>query len=335
MIRPALRLAAFAVALLAAPAFAQTPSPTCEGQDLIAKAKAERPEAYAAFEEAAKKVPNAEGLLWRIEGKDGAKPSFLFGTMHTTEDDLVKLSEPLRAALKEVGTVAVELADAQGAAAQAAMIAFVTQKGVDFSGKGLEGLDEAQVNEIKRRLDQAGMPSSIAPMLKPWFLAMTLQVSSCELKKMNDGKPTIDATVEKEAKAAGLKVVGLETVTEQLEAVSAVSEDSAKRMIRDAVANVSAGDDLQTTTLGLYRDRRIGWYFEMKRETFGVAFDVSAHADFLEDIVDRRNRLMLERGKPLVQAGPTLIAVGALHLPGKNGLVELFRGAGYTVTKVW
>ena len=334
MLAHALRLAALAVALAATPARAEQ-EPSCQGQDLVAKAKAERPEAYAAFEAAAQKVPNAEGLLWRVEGKGGAQPSYLFGTMHTTEPDLVALAEPLRAALKEVRTVAVELADAKGATAQAEMIAFVTRKGVDFSGKGLEGLDEAQAAEVRRRLEQAGMPSSIAPMLKPWFLGMTLQVSGCELRKMNDGKPTIDAVVEETAKAQGLKIVGLETVSEQLEAVSGVSEDGARRMNRDAVANASAGDDLQTTTLALYRDRRVGWYFEMKRETFGVAFDVSAHADFLEDIVDRRNRLMLDRGKPLIDAGPTLIAVGALHLPGKNGLVELFRGAGYTLTKVW
>lgn len=343
MVGPALRLAAFALAFAAAPASADPAAPapdapaalSCQGRDLIAKAKAERPEDYAAFEAEARTVPNAEGLLWRIEGKDGAKPSYLFGTMHTTETDLVALAEPVRAALGEVKTVAIELADAKGPAAQAEMVSFVTRNGVDYSGKGLEGLNEAQAAEVKRRLGEAGMPATIAPMLKPWFLGVTLQVSACELKKISGGAMVVDGAVEQAAKDAGLKVVGLETVSEQLEAAAAAPEETARKMVRDAVANASASDDLQATTLALYRARRVGWYFAMKRETLGEALDVSAYADFLEDIVDRRNRLMFERSKPLVDAGPTLIAVGALHLPGKNGLIELFRGAGYTVTKVW
>jgi uncharacterized protein YbaP (TraB family) len=322
-----------AVSLLTAPALAEAPAP-CVGTDLVAKAKAERPEAFAAFEAEARAVPNAEGLLWKIDSKVGA-PAYLFGTMHTTEPDLVALSEPVKSALAEAKTVAVELADANGAGAQAEMIAYVTRNGVDFSGRGLEGLTDEQAAEIKRRLEQAGLPSSIAPMLKPWFLGLTLEVSACELKQMGAGKPTVDQVVEKTGRDAGAKIVGLETVTEQLEAVSTISEETARRMIRDAIANASSSDDLQATTLALYRGRRVGWYFAMKKETFGDALDVSAYADFLEGIVDRRNKLMFERSKALIDQGGALIAVGALHLPGPNGLVELLRKEGYAVSKVW
>lgn len=324
---------ACAVSLLAGAAFAEAPA-SCRGVDLVAKARTERPDAFVAFEAEARAVPNAEGLLWRIDSK-AAAPSYLFGTMHTTEPDLVALSEPVKAALAEAKTVAVELADANGAKAQAEMIAYVTRKGVDFSGKGLEGLTEAQAAEIKRRLEQAGLPSSIAPMLKPWFLGLTLEVSACELKQMGAGKPTVDQAVEKTGRDAGATIVGLETVTEQLEAVSTISEDTARRMIRDAIANASSSDDLQATTLALYRGRRVGWYFAMKKETFGDALDVSAYADFLEGVVDRRNRLMFERSKALIDKGAALIAVGALHLPGPNGLIELMRKDGYAVSKVW
>jgi uncharacterized protein YbaP (TraB family) len=327
-------LLAFASLPLALPAAADPAPPPCRGEDLVAKARAEQPEAFAAFEEKAQKVPNAEGLLWRIAARD-ATPSYLFGTMHATEDDLVALGEPVRAALKEADTVAVELADAQGAAAQRDMIAFVTKNGVDFSGKGLEGLSDEQVASVKRRLGEAGLPQSIAPMLKPWFLALTLQVSGCQLKQMSAGRPTVDEAIEKAGQAAGAKIVGLETVAEQLEAVSRISEETARRMVRDAVADDKSSDDLQATTLALYRARKVGWFLAMDRETFGDALDVSAYADFMEGVVDRRNKLMLERSEALIDKGGVLIAVGALHLPGEKGLVELLRKAGYTVEKVW
>jgi uncharacterized protein len=353
--------AAVALLLLCAPAAAQDAAP-CGGADLVAKAKTERPEAFAAFEAEARRVPNAEGLLWRIEpkaqaderarpdavrpaaaqpapeadGRPGAPaPSYLFGTMHVTEPDLVALSEPVREALGGSRSVAVELADARGAAAQAELAAYVTKNAIDASGQGLAGLTEAQAAGIRKRLGQIGMPGAIAPMLKPWFLAVSLQVSGCQLKQMAAGAPTVDQAVEAVGREHGLRVVGLETVKEQLDAVSKLSDETARRMLRDAVADETSSRDLQATTLALYRARRVGWYLAMKGETFGEALDLSAYADFMEGVVDARNRLMLQRSKPLIQEGGAFVAVGALHLPGPNGLVELLRREGYAVTKVW
>lgn len=315
---------------LVAPAFAAE----CGGDDLVARVKVESPDKYAAFEQAGQAVPNAEGLLWRIE-RDGRPASYLFGTMHTTAPDLVALSEPVKTALGQAKTVAVEIADANGAASQAAMIAYVTKNGLDMSGASLQGFAPEQVSEIKRRLGQAGMPEQIATVLKPWFLALTLEVSSCELKKMSEGKPTVDANVEAIGRENGADIVGLESVTEQLDAVSKVSDETSRKMIREAVARPDGGDDQQATTLALYRARRVGWYFAMTKETFGEAMDLSSYADFVEGVVDRRNRLMAERMKPLLDKGQALVAVGALHLPGKNGLVELLRADGYTLEKIW
>ncbi|GLK54983.1 uncharacterized protein YbaP (TraB family) [Methylopila capsulata] len=328
--------AAFAAALVASPVVAQEAAPSCAGRDLISKAKAEDPKAYAAFETEARAVPNAEGLLWRITPKAAnVAPSYLFGTMHTTDADLVALSEPVRAALKDARTVAVEIADANGAAAQAEVVAYVTRNAIDLSGKGLEGLDEAQRKEVGRRIAENGLPASVASSLKPWFLGITLQVSACETRRMAEGLPTIDFAVERIGRENGAKIVGLESVTEQLDAVSKVPDETARRMIRDTVATPEAGGDLQTTTLALYRARKVGWYLAMKGGLFGAGFDVEAYADFMSELVDRRNTLMSERSKALIDEGGAFVAVGALHLPGQKGLVELYRRAGYVVEKAW
>lgn len=328
------RLAAVALALAASPASAEAPALVCGGQNLLEKARIEQPDKYKAFEAAAAKVPNAEGLLWRVSGKAGA-PSYLFGTMHAVEDDLVALSEPVRAALKESRSVAVELADASGEKAQAEMLAFVSANGLDPAGRGLDGLSPEQAEAVKARLAETGLPAEIVPMLKPWFLGITMQMSSCMLKQMAGGRPTVDAVVEATGKQQGKTVVGLESMKEQLTAVSSASEDTARRMVRDAVATPTTSDDLQATTLALYRGRKVGWYFAMDKATLGHALDVSSYAEFLEDIVDRRNRLMFERSKEMVEKGGAFIAVGALHMPGPKGLVELFRQAGYQVEKIW
>jgi len=51
-------------------------------------------------------------------------------------------------------------------------------------------------------------------------------------------------------------------------------------------------------------------------------------------VITDRNKVMAERAKPYLDKGRTMIAVGAAHLPGDDGLVELLRRQGFTVTAV-
>ncbi|MFD1331362.1 TraB/GumN family protein [Methylopila musalis] len=309
----------------------------CGGEDLLARAAKESGEAYAAFVARAQEVPNGEGLLWKVEPKAGssAAPSYLFGTMHTTEADLVELAAPVRDALKSAKTVAVEVENVSGAAVQAETIAFVTKNGLDLSGGGLAGFTETQKDEVGKRLAASGLPASLATTLKPWFLSVALQLPACEVKLMGAGKPTIDSRVEAVGREQGAAIVGLETVAEQLGIVAGMPEEDARRMIRDVVASPNASEDLRATVLRLYRDRKIGWYLAMTADVAGPLMDASAYAAFMEELVDRRNVRMAERSEALIDTGAAFVAVGALHLPGPKGLVELYRKAGYTVTKVW
>ena len=57
-------------------------------------------------------------------------------------------------------------------------------------------------------------------------------------------------------------------------------------------------------------------------------------ADLLSRIVRDRNLVMAEGSKPHLEKGNAFIAVGALHLPGEEGLIELIRKQGYTVTRI-
>jgi uncharacterized protein YbaP (TraB family) len=47
-----------------------------------------------------------------------------------------------------------------------------------------------------------------------------------------------------------------------------------------------------------------------------------------------RNSQMRDRALPILQHGCAFIAVGAAHLPGKDGLLSLFEKAGYQVETI-
>src|SRR5690606_13680867 len=65
------------------------------------------------------------------------------------------------------------------------------------------------------------------------------------------------------------------------------------------------------------------------------AEEMADYAEFEEQVVLKRNRLMAERAQTYLEQGNAFIAVGALHLPGSEGLIELFRKARWTVEKAY
>ena len=61
----------------------------------------------------------------------------------------------------------------------------------------------------------------------------------------------------------------------------------------------------------------------------------AAENEFMRALLQGRNAIMAERAAPLLVSGGAFVAVGALHLSGRTGLIERFRAMGYTVIKVW
>ena len=73
------------------------PPPACAGRDIFTAMKRSDPEGYARIRAAADAVPNTGALLWRVEGKN-QPPSYLFGTIHSTDERVTKLSPAVVAA---------------------------------------------------------------------------------------------------------------------------------------------------------------------------------------------------------------------------------------------
>jgi uncharacterized protein YbaP (TraB family) len=87
------------------------------------------------------------------------------------------------------------------------------------------------------------------------------------------------------------------------------------------------------TMIVLYQSGQTGMYWPLFRAVLpGSDGDEVGYAAFEETMVTARNRNMAVKAAPILDEGNAFIAVGALHLPGPNGLVELLRKEGYTVS---
>jgi uncharacterized protein YbaP (TraB family) len=175
----------------------------------------------------------------------------------------------------------------------------------------------------------------LARVYRPWIVTMLIAASDCERRKVQSGVNVLDMAIAEQAKALGKPVAGLETIEQQLAALSSVPDDQQIGMLRANLALADKTDDLMETMVNLYLNRRMGaaWHLQLAlAEKAGVGAD--AFEGFKQRLIIERNKKMRDAALPYLAAGGAFIAVGALHLPEKTGLVTLLREAGYTITPV-
>ena len=306
----------------------------CRGADMLAELAITDPETHKRVLEKGALLENSEALLWKIE-KQGTAPSHLFGTIHLSDSRVTKIAPKVTEALFTSKTLALEVADLSDAALGAAM-ATSADLLVYADGQTLEQkLEKVEFERVKAVVEKAGIPGDVAKLLKPWLVSTLLAISDCERRQIDAGAPVVDMRLGEHAKEKGIPVVGLETIELQLAALASVPDDEQLQMLKVGLKYADRTSDLLETLLQLYLKRQMGAAMPFQialAEKLGVP--ASAFDGFQKALLVDRNASMAKKAAPLLEQGQAFIAVGALHLPGRTGLVALLREAGYIVTPV-
>lgn len=333
LVRTALLSLALLVACLIG---AEAQLPTCSGKNVLDELEGSDPAAHAEILARAAATENATAILWRIE-RAGKAPSHLFGTMHLTDERIANVSPAVKAALGSARRLLLEV-DADDLSAAGFMKAFASARPLlTFTdGRRLEQLlSEAEYNKTVGILERAGLPAQVAGAFRPWVASMMLALSECERLRAAQGEAPLDLRLGREAKAKGIPVAGLETLEQQFRAMASVPEPDQVALLRAGLAMYDRIDDMLETTVQLYLKRHLGAVWPLQL-ALAAKVGVAAKAfDSTEaSLIVERNLRMRDKAVEALRDGGVMIAVGALHLPGKQGLVALLRAAGYTVTAV-
>jgi hypothetical protein len=309
-------------------------APSCRGANMLEEMKATDAPAHARIMAAAGATENSNALLWRIERAD-TPVSYLFGTMHLTDDRINKLSPAVETALGGARRLILEVGDLSGASLAKAF-AMARELIMFTGGRRLEHLlSEAEFAKVAGVLERAGFPGEVAGAFRPWVATLMLALSDCERRRAGEGLLPLDARLAKHASARGVEVTGLESLLQQFRAMADVPEADQVEMLRASLRTYDRIDDVVETTVQLYLARQLGavWPFQLALAE-GVGVSPQAFKSAEQSLVFSRNLGMRDKAVEALAEGGVLIAVGALHLPGKQGLVALFREAGYTLTPV-
>lgn len=331
------RLLLALLALSAPGAEASAQPPTCSGRNVLEELRETDQAAHLRVATASSSTENANAILWRIE-KAGAPPSHLFGTMHLTDERINALSPAVQAALAGSRRLVLELKDMSpdsfmnvltGSPRMVGLMLFTDGRRLD------QVLDLEDFRKVAEILSRSGIPPGIVGLFRPWVTTLLISVSLCEQRRMAAGALPLDARLAKEAQGRGIETQGLETLELQLRAMANVPEADQIEMLKSGVRHHDRIDDMTETMIQLYLQRDLGAIWPLQivmAEKVGVranAFDAVE-----QGLLFTRNLDMRDKSLPFLDEGNAFIAVGGLHLPGSQGLVALFREAGYTVTAV-
>jgi uncharacterized protein len=308
----------------------------CNGVSLVKQLAESNPQKLAEVRARASGTRNGSGLLWKIE-KSGIAPSYLFGTMHVTDPKVTRMPDAAQAAFDGAGTVVIETIEILDPAIAQAVLVSRPELTMFTDGTTLTSLlDEEETKLIEAELSRRDIPLALVSQMKPWMISGLVALPACEMARKARGVEFLDIKIAKTARTQGKELLGLESIGEQMAAMADLPIEFHIRGLIETIKLADLMPDIMATMTDLYLKGEIAQIMPLilAAGPQGAEQDIDGYAQFEERIVRMRNHVMAERAAPILDAGNAFIAVGALHLPGEEGVVALLQDAGYTVTQV-
>ncbi|WP_243472315.1 TraB/GumN family protein [Winogradskyella sp. MH6] len=270
------------------------------------------------FSITAQEIENS--TLWKIEGNGLESPSYLFGTIHMTCD--ATLEDDVKKALDETTQIVMEL-DMDDPSMQSKVMQGMYLK----DGKTLKDFvsDEEYKSIDSLFTNNMGMSVKLLENVKPFFLMSMFypKMIDCQMQSF-ELELTKIASEQKE------EIYGLETIEEQIKVFDGIPlEDQYADLIRMAKDNLAFDKTTFSKMLKIYKEEDINALIDIMDDDTNST--MSKHQDVL---LEQRNKNWISKIGEYAKEQPTFFGVGAGHLPGENGVIQLLRNAGYTVTAV-
>ena len=275
-------------------------------------------------------------FLWRIDGHGDNNfkvKSWLYGTMHLGDKRLVTLPKVVDNARENADALYCELDMIAMSKNQLRMVkAMMLPKGQKLSDR----LSPELYARLDKYLRTHGVSAAGFDQLKVW--AVTISMGTLDLVK--DGfTHSLDDMIYRDARNDDIEVGGLETMDEQIQAFIGASESDQIRSLEQALTTGekydAQGRSQMKEMLECYLSGDTQQLTNKLEESFQE--DPELATRMMKPLLDDRNVRMTQRMIEKLVAHPGksyFFAVGAMHYPGKKGILKLMRAKGYRITRI-
>lgn len=263
-----------------------------------------------------------ENLLWEITSPKTKQKSYLFGTIHLIEKEFFKFPQSLKEKIKNASTILFETPYPTNTDLKKLITLPQNQQCLDM-------FDVEEKNKIYTwalkylKLTPEEFESNYTNF-KPFVLAQTITQQA-----FLDNTISYEQEIYKIIKSSGIQIQGLETMEDQIKLLEEIPEDIQKKQILTAIDSFDVNRQLLKEMQLAYKRQDLNSIYDwIIKESSITNYSINK---FLEE----RNEKWLPFIKNNVDNSSCFIAVGAGHLPGKKGLIQLLKNQGYKIKSIY
>ncbi len=258
--------------------------------------------------------------------RDADSAIYLFGTVHIRRPGSDWGGPAAQAALADADEFWTEMDISD--ASQRDVQALIISQGMAAPDRPLSSyLNKAEREELATAIARFNGSPEMFERMRPWLAGMMLSV----LPMMQQGYEA-DAGVDRAVTAAAgdARPRTFETAADQIGFFANLSDEAQREFLLDGIRGANEDASEMDAMSGAWERGDLGTLERMALDDFERDYP-----ELFEVLFTRRNRAWVETlTHELDGAGVDFVAVGAAHLLGDGGIVELLRARGVSVERV-
>jgi len=262
--------------------------------------------------------------MWRVVSDSTVV--YLLGSVHALPSDIYPLDDILERSFDSCARLALEL-DLSAVTMPGMQVALMSRGTYAGRDRLANHVSAETYKLLSDRLKREGMDVTLVNQFKPWvvgILVMSFELQRAGLKS----ELGLDLYFQRRADSAGIETVGLESVEDQLAVFEEMSPEIQEQFLVQQLS-----DD--TTSVENLQRLVQAWRTGDTATLAATMADEMESPQLYDRMVVKRNRNWLGRIEEFLRRRDrSMIVVGALHLVGRDGLVQLLKLRGYTVEQL-
>ena len=262
--------------------------------------------------------------LWKVTGDDSGPSIYLAGSIHILSEDDHPLHPAFEAAYRAVDDLVLEIATNEDPGSDTLAL----EKGMYGKGRKIsDDLSPQMYAELGKYLKGVGLPPTAMDGFRPWMASMTISIT--EIMKMG-GRPElgVDTFFEERAVKDGKTVRGLETTEFQIGLFAKLNKEEQEKMLGSTLKDMA---NVETDFPKMVKAWREGDDVTLEKM---INDSMSGSPQFRKELLDNRNENWVKKINEYMKGDKDImVIVGAAHLVGEKGLIQLLKGSGIRVER--
>ena len=278
--------------------------------------------------EVAKTVENYQfenALLWQIDGNGLEESSYLFGTIHLIEAGDFYWPEGTLGAFEKAEKVVFEI-DMDEMFDITSQLSLLSKAFMNDGQELSDFYSEEDYKEVKSHFENMGIPMFFLERIKPMFLTVFASGDIDISGGFGDDSSVKSYEMElyEMAQASSLDVEGLESMEFQMSVFDSIPYQDQADMLLESVRTSNTENDAFKAMTEMYLQQDINAMIDAMGEERGIE-------DYEDVLLYQRNKNWIPVMAQKMQSGTVFFAVGAGHLAGRDGVLDLLQKAGYRI----